>query len=470
MIFVGIDIGTTRTKALVHDVRSGRRTVFARATPVIDSPEGDLRDAEAVLQTVLSVLAEAFAASTADDRARLAGIGVTSLSEEMVLVDADGRSLGPMPAWYNHEAGGHAAAEVGMDPSYSWAKLRWAHERITAASPPFSEVALDDIVTVTTLNGFVADRLADAGRFVVDDSHASRTGFFDVRRRSWHIDRFTETGWAADTLPKLVPTASIAGTLSQGLSARLGIASVPVVLAGHDHFCGAYGIGVRGNGQLYVSAGTSEAHCLIVDSLPDGQLPQGIGAGRFVDGERFYLHRQLPSGHLYQHWRRLLSLDHLSATEEAEALATRPVGAGGAVLVPGLDTDTRSWLLGVDTRADAVSVLRALFEGLACAARMLDESLSAVAGAEITAVLAAGIPSANPVWRELRAGLSPARLSVSDETEAPALGAAILAQSSLTGSATDLSSAELVPVDPATREACLELYEHFLRSFRALVS
>ncbi|MFP3394180.1 hypothetical protein SB782_35990, partial [Brevibacillus sp. SIMBA_076] len=83
-------------------------------------------------------------------------------------------------------------------------------------------------------------------------------------------------------------------------------ATAEVVLAGHDHFCGAYGIGLRGGGGLYISAGTSEAHCLILDWLPDGELPDGVGVGRFVDGRRFYLHAQLPSGHLYRHWTGLL--------------------------------------------------------------------------------------------------------------------------------------------------------------------
>lgn len=461
MIFIGVDIGTTRTKALVHDAETGERRIFAAGTPVRASSDGDLRDADEVLQTVIAVVGEALTSLSRADRLRLTGIGVTSLSEEMVLVRSDGSSVGPMPAWYN-TAGAGAAVSAGIDPSFSWAKLRWAHERIVATSAPFSEVSPADVATVTTLNGYIADRLCLAGRFAVDHSHASRTGFFDVADGVWRHDSFTESGWASALLPELVPTASEVGRLCAALAEEWGVPAVPVALAGHDHFCGAYGIGVRGRGQLYVSAGTSEAHCLIMEQPPEGDLPAGVSIGRFVDGERFYLHRQLPSGHLYQHWRGLLSLEDVTAEHEARLLAARPIGSGGALLVPGYDTDTSTRLLTVGATSDAVSLMRALLEGLACAARHVDLGLAEAAGLSVDSVLAAGIPTRSPVWREMRASLSPAPLWVSDEPEAAALGAALLAQLALTGTSPDPLAFRSTEVSPARRTAYLELYERYL--------
>ncbi|MFP3466586.1 FGGY-family carbohydrate kinase [Leifsonia sp. SIMBA_070] len=472
MIFVGVDIGTTRTKALLYDAATGERRVVARATPVRTSAAGDLRDADAVLATVVDAVGGALSGLDAADRSRVRGLGVTSLSEEMVLLGADGRSLGPMPAWYNRGAGGPAAAQAGLDPSFSWAKLRWAHDELAGGrSSLFPGVFPDDVAGIATLNGYIAAQLAGSGRPVVDHSHASRTGFFDVREARWLPDVFAATGWAPGLLPELVPTGRSVGTLQPGLAERWDVpATAEVVLAGHDHFCGAYGIGLRGGGGLYISAGTSEAHCLILDWLPDGELPDGVGVGRFVDGRRFYLHAQLPSGHLYRHWTGLLGLDALTPDEEAAELARRPIGSDGTVLLPGSGTDLRSHLLDVAAPADGPTILRALYEGLACAALQLDRDLTVFAGVQANTVLAAGVPCSSPVWREARAQLSDAPLAVSTETEAPALGAAVLAQLATTGVAAPPEPAVAVEVDSALQSAYTGVYQRYLRARHRVAS
>ncbi|GAA0430642.1 FGGY-family carbohydrate kinase [Leifsonia naganoensis] len=448
MTFIGIDIGTTRIKALLYDPASPERRLTERRTPVTSSAIGDLRDADAVLDAVVACLDELLESATVEERAALAGIGVTALSEEVVLLDEDGSSIGAMPTWYNREAGTAAARERGIDSSFSWAKLRWAFDDLAdGGSARFPGTRSDDVTGVTTLSGYIADRLAAAGRFVIDHSHASRTGFFDVRTATWEPDAFTGTGWPASALPELVPTGAIVGTLDATFSQRWGVpATGAVALAGHDHFCGAFAVGVRGEGEVYLSAGTSEAHCLIVDDAPTGPLPDGVGLGRYVDGQRFYLHRQLPSGHLYQQWRGLLGLAGLTQMEEAELLAAQPIGSRGATVVPGTGTDARSSFLAVDPDAGAATLLRALLEGLACAALETDRDLERISQRPITAIVASGVPCRSPFWQELRGQLSAAPLTVSDEEEAPALGAALIVQRSTTGR--DVERPPTIPVVP----------------------
>ena len=470
MIFLGVDIGTTRTKALLFDAEAGTRDVVARPTPVVESSEGDLRDADAVLRVVVETVGAVLARLTPAERDRVAGIGVTSLSEEVVLLDLHDTPLGPMPTWYNQQAGRQAAGRAGVDPSFSWAKLRWAFEALEDAGRAFPGATTDDVRTITTLNGYIAGRLLGAGPFSVDHSHASRTGFFDVRDARWITDVFASTGWPVSVLPDLVPTGTVVGTVDHALAQTWGIpATTAVALAGHDHFCGAYGIGARGDGEIFLSAGTSEAHCLIVDRVPEGPLPAEVGVGRFVDGERFYLHRQLPSGHLYRHWRSLLGLDRQPQEEEGAALAARPIGSRGAVLVPGEDTDNRSWLLGLPADADAPLVLRALFEGLACAALRLDRHLAELSHREVTAVIAAGLPCQSPAWQEIRGHLSAAPLAISMETEAPALGAAFLAQRAVTGVAAPAQASRPVQTDPSLLAAYRSVYERFESAAAAVI-
>lgn len=455
MTFVGVDIGTTRIKALFFDPADPARIVADADTPVVSWPEGDFRDAETIVSTVVDCIDQLVGDLSPRQRESIEGIGVTSLSEEVVLLDRYGRSTRPMPAWYTTVAADRAISE-GIVPSFSWSKLAWAHARYGSEA--------SDVAGMTTLNGFVIGRLGAGDQFPIDSSHAARSGFFDVRTDTWQPEIFARTGWNAALLPTVVKTGSIASTLSEDLALRWGIRSAAtVVFAGHDHFCGAYAIGVRGASDLYVSAGTSEAHCLIVDELPDTVASSAtVGIGRFVDGERFYLHRQLPAGHLYKQWTALLGLDNEAAKAyETDRLLAEPLGSMGATVIPGLDTDARSSLLDLDPASTPHTVLRALLEGLACAALRIDRELIELTGLAITRVVAAGLPSHTAFWQELRGHLTVAPLMVTDEVEAPALGAALLCRKATCGVETAAATLRVVPTDAARSSAYAALYSRF---------
>jgi sugar (pentulose or hexulose) kinase len=467
MTFIGVDMGTTRVKALLYRPGSTGHRVVARPTPVVPTPLGDFRDAEVVVATVTGCIGDLLAGMSGRERAEIEGIGLTSLSEEMVLVTSDGFSAAAMPAWYTSVAAEQAVAR-GLDPSFSWSKLRWARDQADSASassglPPAVDPA--SITRVTTLNSYVAGRLGGVTDYAIDHSHASRSGFFDVAAAEWRRDIFAATGWDAAVLPELVETGTVVSHIASHLAEQWQIAaSATIVLAGHDHFCGAYGNGVRGDGQLYVSAGTSEAHCLILDDLPRHALPPGFGVGRFVDGTRFYLHRQLAAGHLYRQWTALLGLDGDAArVDETQLLFAEPLGSRGTIVIPGFDGDTGSSLLNLSPQGTSHTVLRALLEGLACAALRIDEELMATTDRTISRIVAAGIPCQSPFWQQLRAHLAPAPLFISDEEEAPAVGAAMLCERATRG-VDAAGTATVLPVqtDDRLASAYRDVYTRFV--------
>lgn len=465
MTFLGIDIGTSRTKVLLYRADSPDRRVVARVTPTISTPLGDFRDADAVFATVVDCISTLVADLPPSERAEIEGIGLTSLSEEVVLVTSSGTSAGPMPAWYTTVAK-ERAMKVGIDPSFSWTKLSWAFEQAHSTTSPYlNGHDVSAIRQVTTLNSYVTGRLGGTDQYPVDESHASRSGFFDVRSGEWQRAMFEKTGWDAQLLPELVTPGTVVSKVDRDLATEWGIPpTATVVLAGHDHFCGAFGNGVRHDGQLYLSAGTSEAHCLIVRELPDLPLPPSVGVGRFVDGTHFYLHRQLASGHLYRQWTSLLGLDdERSRARESELLFAEPLGSRGATIIPALDGEPSSSVLHLNAGSSAHTVLRALLEGLACAALHIDRQLATFMSRPIERIIASGIPCQSPFWQHLRGHVTAAPLYVTDEEEAPALGAALLCQRATIGTDRTMTSLRAVHKDPALAAGYDELYSRFER-------
>jgi xylulokinase len=226
-----------------------------------------------------------------------------------------------------------------------------------------------------------------------------------------------------------VPSGTVVGRLGTDQAAELGVApGVPLVSGGHDHFCGALAAGARSPGDLFVSAGTSEAHLLVTDSL-DPAATADSEVGCFVTDGLYYLHAALPSGGLYLTWTRLLGLDPAAPLDDL--IGGEPVGSRG---VRGrISAARRLSLDGMPLDVTPATLLRALMETTAVASRDLTRELSRTAGRAVTQRLLAGRPAESAAWREIRAAVGEGAAAFVDAQEATALGAAHLAVRAVTG-------------------------------------
>lgn len=434
--FLGIDVGTTRVKAVVLDAEE--RTVVAErdaATPVHVRDAGAMHDPAEIFDVAVSVAADALVASGATTE--LKGISVTSMGEEVVLVDAAGAVLGDVLAWFNPLGrdlappllaahGDDLFSGARPDPSFSLFKLLW-----------LAEHRPDDLARtacLTDVGSYVLWRLSGRGPDTVfmDWSHGSRTGLMNLRERAWDAAILAATGVDAGILPRLVASGTPCGELGAGASRRLGApAGVPLVAGGHDHFCAAFAAGVREPGAVFLSAGTSEALLLVTEAPPTIPSDQLVDAGCFVDDHLFYLHENVPSGHLFRQWRALL-FGAASDDELYTAVAAAPVGSHGVRCIVDRDALTADFN-GVGIDATAGVIMRALLEGLALAAGDALDRLEALAGRAAGELVVVGQPASRPEWLDLRAGVLGRPLTVVPAREVTALGAAMLAQRGATG-------------------------------------
>src|SRR5271169_1170625 len=93
----------------------------------------------------------------------------------------------------------------------------------------------------------------------IDYSLASRFLAFDLRTRQWSPEILASVGLTPDAMPIPLPAGTIAGKLSAGMAANLGVhTGTSVVVGGHDQACGALGTGVIEAGRAFDSMGTYE--------------------------------------------------------------------------------------------------------------------------------------------------------------------------------------------------------------------
>jgi xylulokinase len=435
VITLGVDVGTTRIKALALDVGSGRTLALQAAdTPVRRDVRGEAHRPAEVLEVVIGLLAGVTGALS--DPSAVAAICCASVGEEVVLLDRLGQPVGDAIAWYDPRGSAEADAflagpggALGLtrrtppDATFSLFKLLW-----TQAYAP------DELSRArgwTDLGDFVL--LGLGADLVMDWTHASRAGAFDLGTRTWDQETIAATGLGI-TFPPLVPSGTVIGTLSPAAARRTGLSSsVQLVSGGHDHLCAAYGSGLRTRSDLFLSAGTSEAHLALLDEPVSGPAARAgryhLDQGCFVDRDSYYAHVNIHSGHVFRQWRTLLyaGVDEATLYGELERL---PVTGPGPTFDL-LDDLRHARLDGLAYTAGRADILRAVLEGLARRSADIVSWLEDAVGLPFTRILAAGPTTGVPLWRSLREAAYGRPLDIVAEPEPTAYGAAVLAAAAL---------------------------------------
>ena len=196
---VGIDLGTTMTKAAVLGLDGTELSRGKAPTPWRPVPTGAEVDPADLFDAAMSALDAALEAAP---EGRVVAVGVTSMAETVVLLGTDGKPATASIAWHDTRGAEEAeelAGELGRDaftertglPVSSMctlSKLAWLHRH---GAPRFVR-ALN--VADWVLHRLGAEQVAEA-------SLASRTGVLSLAERSWWTDALQLVGAPSGLFP-----------------------------------------------------------------------------------------------------------------------------------------------------------------------------------------------------------------------------------------------------------------------------
>lgn len=252
-VLIGIDIGSSGTKALAYD-RAGA-VVAARAVPTptrqskggLDFPVLDvLAAAEQVLAEVVSTVGP------------VAGIGIASMGEVGTVLAGEQLADLHFPAWYDDRGAEVIAALESSYGQRELATVTGGHSRATSTIAKLGWLAAHGECppgTFVGVAGALAWRLT--GVTSQEAGLASTSGAFDPVRLRYLPALWNAAGLGSVTLPAVKP-AGTGNSASTKLARTLGLRpSCAVIIAGHDHPVAAVGTGAA-PGDVVDSVGTSE--------------------------------------------------------------------------------------------------------------------------------------------------------------------------------------------------------------------
>ena len=438
-ILIGIDIGTSSVRAIAFDIRGRRVAAEARRTPILLTATGGEYDAEAIYATVVQNLT---CIGRALNGRPVTGISVTSIGESCVLIDASGRAVAPSIVWHDRRTAeegpaieaalgrervfalsGHAAEPIFTLPKLIWMRRHWP-EAIAKARH------------VLMMADWIAFRLS--GVAATDATLASRTLYFDIRRRLWSEELLALAGVTSDFPAPLAASGTPLGPMRRDVLAATGLAGAPIVaVGGHDHIVGALATGLGEPGAAINSIGTAEALLVATpEPLQDPELIRGgyIQGAIETDRKLSYVVGSIMSAGGAIEWLRAVVGDIPQERLIAEASAVPP-GSGGIVFLPHFangppphpDANARGAFLGLTQKATPAELYRAVLEGVALQSRLMLDGMTALAGVDpVRTIRLIGGVARNPLFLSVKANAFARPLEVIDEPEATALGAALL--------------------------------------------
>jgi xylulokinase len=388
----------------------------------------------------------------------LRAIAAAGIGEDGVGVRADLTPTGLALPWFDERAATQAKdlqdtspyaaqAGIGIDCSRSAAKWLWLRQnRPTDLSSSSFWVALTDYPAV-----------AWTGRAFMSETLAARTACYDVYSRHWIEPLLIAAG--APTLPPVLPAGTVVGNVRKGLLRDSGAASTATIVTagGHDHPIVAATIRRLHPDALVDSMGTANLVYGETTEVTEPRLnpylafsvPAMGNAGLSCLGVFELAATIQPLREQTDLVQRLLAAERITGTPSIRPI---PVPGSSELLVPSGNEPSE-----VDVRA----VLEA---ATFYARRMFDEILAV--GAKPAPIFATGGWARSHAFIELRASIFGQPLTVVDEPELTAIGAALLATQGATGVAAPFGEGlNLGKIEPVA--AWVESYAELYQDYRA---
>ena len=442
MKFLGIDVGTGGSRALVIDA-AGRITSSATvehvpfASPQTGWAEQDPRDWwRASTLAIREVLAK-------EKAEEIGAVGLSGQMHGSVLLDKKDEVLRPSIIWCDQrtdsqcgsltkEIGAKRLIELTCNPAltgFTLPKMFWVRECEPQLWQKVHAVLLPKDYVRLRLSGDKATDVADA----------SGTLLFDVAERKWSEEMLSVTEIDRRLLPRVYESPDVTGVVSPAGAEATGLrAGTPIVAGGGDQAAGAVGMGIVRSGTVSATIGTSGVVFAASDkpSLdPKGRVHTFCHA---VPG-RWHVMGVTQGAGLSLRWFR----DQFGAGIEdgrdpyarlSEEAAHAPAGSDGLLWAPylmgertpHLDPHARAALVGLTASHTRAHVVRAILEGVAFSLRDTFEIFKAM-NVPVEEVRLGGGGARSSLWRQIQADIYGREVKTVEAEEGAAYGAALLA-------------------------------------------
>ncbi|MDH7463476.1 gluconokinase [Chitinophagaceae bacterium 26-R-25] len=437
--FIGIDIGTTHTKAIACEA-SGKVNVTYKEGYKKEKIEGIEQDADEIFQAVCRLMQQVTAFMK--DKGTLAAVSFSSAMHSLVVVDEQGNALSTLWTWADNRSVSYAKKlqqspegkiifeQTGtpLHPMTPLCKIAWIRDN----DPALFAKAHKFI----SIKEYVFYKLF--GQFIIDHSIASATGLFNIHTLAWSKEALQFAGIDETKLSKPVSPLLLVSGLQQRFCEQWGIGAQTSFVPGASDGCLAnLGSGAIAKGEVALTIGTS------------GAIRQTVRSSKTDEKERLFTYilnddycvsgGAINNGGIVLKWwmEQMLqdkNIDDKDFNSFFDAISKIPAGAEGLVCLPYFygerapvwDADAKGAFVGVSAKHSQAHFMRAVAEGICFAFAQLVKILEENFG-PISRIYASGGFIQSGVWVQMLANILQKKINVNTAADASAFGAVCMA-------------------------------------------
>src|SRR6266516_3248250 len=438
---LGIDLGTTGVKAALFAVDDGHVLADAFFDYPLYHPHPGWAEQDpaewwqATISAIRACLSAA--ASHGIQPADVRGIGLSGQMHGVVLLDEQRHVLRPC---ITEKVGASKLIEYVSNPAltgFSAPKLLWIRDNEPEIFARARTMLLPKDYIRYLLTGVIAMEISDA----------AGTCLRDVKHGVWSQEVVQALELDPELLPPVVPADAVSGKITSEVAAQTGLAvDTPVAGGGADNACGAVGNGIVAPGLALLSVGTSGIVLAYSDEPKvdtSGPVPR-VHTFNHAVPHAWYLMGVTQGAGLLLRWVRdniglpERALERWTSMDAYEFLALEAAnvapGSDGLIFLPylhgertpHLDANERGGWIGLTASRDRRHLVRSVLEGVAFS---LQDCFAIISeqGLRIDQLRATGGGARSLLWRQIIADVLGTELVLTNASEGPAFGAALIA-------------------------------------------
>lgn len=442
MFFVGIDVGTSGTKAVLIDEAGAVVRSHTEEYPMRQPKNGwaEQNPADWWEAVKLSLYAVCSGVSS------VGGIGLTGQMHGLVMLNENNAVIRPAIIWCDQRTAkecGEMTEKVGRNrlfditaapamSGFTASKIMWVKNNEPENFKKCRHILLPkDYI-----------RFMLTGEFATDVSDAGGMQLMDIQNRTWSDEVLRALEIDRELLPKIYESPEVSGFVKSD-EVPACLRGVPVAAGAGDNAAAAVGTGIVENGKAFTTIGTSGVVYAHTDEPlidPRGRIHTFCCA---VPGKWHVMGVTQAAG-LSLKWFRdnfceketeyadKKNIDVYAKLDEMAACS--PIGANSLVYLPylmgertpHLDPDARGMFFGLSAMHTKADLIRAVMEGVSFSlydcVNILKET-----GAIVSDMTICGGGGKSPFWSQMLSDVYGIEMKTVACTEGPAFGAAILA-------------------------------------------
>lgn len=424
MYYVGIDIGTTATKAVCFDIQGNVVEELSISYPMLHpKPHWSVQDPQEILNAVITSI------RTITKNIQPEFISFSAAMQSVIAIDSEGTPLSPAILWADNRA------ITLVEELKKSNKSEWLYQKTGIPTHPFSPLAkiawfkAFDAETFSKTDKFISIKEYVwhhlTGEYAIDTSMASGTGLMNIHTLQWDDEILAFLDIQMEQLsPIHAVTHSLKGISDDFL----------YVIGGGDGALASLGTGAMNDGCIALTIGTSGAVRLPIEQ-PFLDFQMRTQCYHLKDNQYLTL-GAVNNGAIVLQWLKETMLKTTASYEtlflEAEKI---PAGAEGLLFVPYLlgerapiwDASAQGTLLGMQITHTQSHLVRATLEGILFGLFQITEIL--IPDAEKrknTTVMVSGGFGKSEFWLQLVADIFQMKVAISNTIEGAAWGAVLI--------------------------------------------